>query len=146
MHDLNLQLVVYGEGEHHVAQCLSLDVSSFGDTEDDAVANLHEALELYLEDAPGNELPLIDAPEVRTLTLERALEKRGLRLRLSAREPRQVPHGRHSDADRDFRPAAGKFLAWCLGRQRPRHRAGRETIPHEGEVASSLVSETGAPK
>jgi predicted RNase H-like HicB family nuclease len=47
MSTLNLQSVVYHEGEHYVAQCLNVDVSSFGDTEADALANLQEALELY---------------------------------------------------------------------------------------------------
>lgn len=47
MSTLNLQSVVYHEGEHFVAQCLNVDVSSFGDTEAEAVANLQEAVELY---------------------------------------------------------------------------------------------------
>jgi predicted RNase H-like HicB family nuclease len=49
---LDLQSVVYREGAHYVAQCLNVDVSSFDDTEADALANLQEALELYFEDAP----------------------------------------------------------------------------------------------
>jgi predicted RNase H-like HicB family nuclease len=35
-----------------VAQCLDYDVSSFGSTESEALANLKEALELYFEDLP----------------------------------------------------------------------------------------------
>jgi len=41
--------VVYREEEFFVAQCLNVDVSSFGSTRDEAVANLKEAVELYFE-------------------------------------------------------------------------------------------------
>jgi len=40
---------VYREDEFFVAQCLNVDVSSFGSTRDDAVSNLKEAVELYFE-------------------------------------------------------------------------------------------------
>jgi len=55
MSNLNLQSVVYREGEHYVAQCLNIDVSNFGDTETDALANLQEALDLSFEDAPASD-------------------------------------------------------------------------------------------
>ena len=42
--------VVWQEGQHFVAQCLNVDVSSFGDSKDEALNNLKEALELYFED------------------------------------------------------------------------------------------------
>jgi predicted RNase H-like HicB family nuclease len=48
-----LKYVAYREGEYYVAQCLNVDVSSFGDTIDEAIANLKEAVELYLEDETG---------------------------------------------------------------------------------------------
>jgi predicted RNase H-like HicB family nuclease len=44
-----MDYVVYREDEFHVAQCLNVDVSSFGNTRAEAVANLKEAVELYLE-------------------------------------------------------------------------------------------------
>ncbi|MGA2470779.1 MAG: type II toxin-antitoxin system HicB family antitoxin [Solirubrobacteraceae bacterium] len=72
MRDLHLQSVVYREGKHYVAQCLNVDVSSFGDRESTALANLHEALELYFEDAAEADLTPVEAPEVRALTLQRA--------------------------------------------------------------------------
>jgi len=72
MSNLNLQSVVYREGEHYVAQCLNIDVSSFGDGEAEALANLQEALELYFEDAPASDAAQVEAAEVRTLTLQRA--------------------------------------------------------------------------
>ena len=40
---------LYREDEFHVAQCLNVDVSSFGSTPAEAVANLKEAVELYFE-------------------------------------------------------------------------------------------------
>lgn len=42
---------VYKEGRFYVAQCLNVDVSSFGETVEEAIANLKEAFELYFEDA-----------------------------------------------------------------------------------------------
>lgn len=42
--------VVWQEGKYYVSQCLNFNVSSFGDTIESAIANLKEAVELYLED------------------------------------------------------------------------------------------------
>ena len=51
---------VYLEDDDFVAQCLDFDVSSFGPTEQEAIRNLKEAIELYLEDLPPTEhIPLI---------------------------------------------------------------------------------------
>jgi hypothetical protein len=72
MQAIDVQTVVFREGEHFVAQCLDVDVSSFGNSEDDALANLREALELYFEDAPADSIAKVEGPEVRRLTLERA--------------------------------------------------------------------------
>jgi len=69
---LDVQTVVYREGDHFVAQCLDVDISSFGSSESDALANLREALELYFEDAPADAIAKVEAPEVRRLTFERA--------------------------------------------------------------------------
>lgn len=69
---IDVQTVVFREGEYYVAQCLDVDVSSFGDDEDDALANLREALELYFEDAPTDSVAKVEGPEVRRLTLQRA--------------------------------------------------------------------------
>jgi predicted RNase H-like HicB family nuclease len=44
-----LKYVVYREDQYFVAQCLNVDVSSFGESIDEAVANLKEAVELYFE-------------------------------------------------------------------------------------------------
>jgi predicted RNase H-like HicB family nuclease len=40
---------VYREDEFFVAQCLNVDVSSFGHSKEEAVSNLKEAVELYFE-------------------------------------------------------------------------------------------------
>jgi predicted RNase H-like HicB family nuclease len=66
------QSVVYKEGKYYVAQCLNVDVSSFGDTEQEALANLQEALELYLEDAPTTTSTAVEHPTVHTLHLQHA--------------------------------------------------------------------------
>ena len=42
--------VVYREGKYFVSQCLNVDVASFGKSIDEAVANLKDAVELYLRD------------------------------------------------------------------------------------------------
>ena len=43
------QAVVWKEGRHYVAQSIQADVSSFGLTRREALANLDEALRLYFE-------------------------------------------------------------------------------------------------
>ena len=45
-----IKYVIYKEGKYYVSQCLNVDISSFGDTIDEASANLKEALQLYFED------------------------------------------------------------------------------------------------
>lgn len=67
------QSVVYKEGIYYVAQCLKIDVSSFGDSEPEALANLQEVLELYLEGSPSLQtVPTVEHPTVHTLHLQHA--------------------------------------------------------------------------
>jgi predicted RNase H-like HicB family nuclease len=40
---------VWCEGKWYVSQCLEVDVASQGETEEEALANLKEALELHFE-------------------------------------------------------------------------------------------------
>ena len=54
----HLTAAVVREGDWYVARCLEVEVTSQGESVDDALANLTEALELYFEDEP-----LIDAPQ-----------------------------------------------------------------------------------
>jgi len=48
-----MSYVLYREDEFVVAQCLEVDVSSFGSNHTEAVANLKEAVELYFEGESG---------------------------------------------------------------------------------------------
>lgn len=66
-HALHLTAAVTHEGDWYVARCLQAEVTSQGETIEEALANLREALELYFEDAPAPEVTdVITAPvEVR---------------------------------------------------------------------------------
>jgi hypothetical protein len=68
----DVQVVVYREDRHCVVQCLNVDVSSFGDSEAEALANLQEALELYFADMPLAAISAVDAPALRQLTVQNA--------------------------------------------------------------------------
>jgi len=48
----NLKNVIWKEGKYYVAQCLNFEVNSFGRTKKEAIANLSEAIDLFLEDQP----------------------------------------------------------------------------------------------
>jgi len=56
-----IDFVLWKEGRYYVAQCLNVDVSSFGETIAEAIANLKEAVELYLE---GEEVILPEIDEI----------------------------------------------------------------------------------
>ena len=45
-----LKYVIYQEGKYFVSQGLNIDVASCGDTMEEAISNLKEAVELYLKD------------------------------------------------------------------------------------------------
>jgi predicted RNase H-like HicB family nuclease len=45
----NLKYIIYREGDYYVSQCLNIEVASFGVSIDEALSNLKEAVELYLE-------------------------------------------------------------------------------------------------
>jgi predicted RNase H-like HicB family nuclease len=64
MKTLHLKNVVWQEGEYFVAQCLNVEVSSFGDTKQDALENLDEALALYFEDVDADTIQNINNPEI----------------------------------------------------------------------------------
>jgi predicted RNase H-like HicB family nuclease len=50
MKTIQINNAVWKECEYYVARCLNVDVSSFGNTKDEALFNLKEALELYFEE------------------------------------------------------------------------------------------------
>ncbi len=54
---------VWQEGRWYLSQCL--DVASQGETKEEALANLREAIELYLEPPVPTR-----APEIRTIEVE----------------------------------------------------------------------------
>ena len=57
----SVKYIVYREGEYYVSQCLNVDISSFGQSIQEAVDNLNEALELYFEDKnPETDIPVIN--------------------------------------------------------------------------------------
>ena len=64
MQKINLQNVIWKEGKYYVAQCLNVDVSSFGKNKKEALANLQEALELYFEDLSPAKISKVERPEV----------------------------------------------------------------------------------
>lgn len=45
-----ISFVIWKEGKYYVAQCLNVDISSFGKTIDEAKKNLKEAVEFYFEE------------------------------------------------------------------------------------------------
>lgn len=55
---------VWQEDEWYVAQCLEVDVASQGESEEEALANLREALELYFEPPTPTITPHIHSVEV----------------------------------------------------------------------------------
>ena len=59
-----LNYVTWEEDSAFVAQCLDVDIASEGDTQDEAIANLKKALELFFEDAAAHE-PLVPPTRVR---------------------------------------------------------------------------------
>lgn len=70
MKKLDLHSVVYKEGKYFVAQCLDVDVSSFGESEKEALTNLQEALELYFEDQDVGSIKPSQSPKLHTLHLQ----------------------------------------------------------------------------
>lgn len=63
--------IVWKEGKYFVAQCLNIDMSSFGKTRKEALMNLQEALELYFEDRPLR-LPKVESPSIEVRQLQHA--------------------------------------------------------------------------
>lgn len=55
---------VWQEGEWYVAQALEVDVASQGESEEEAIANLREAIELHFEPPMPTAEPHIHSIEV----------------------------------------------------------------------------------
>jgi predicted RNase H-like HicB family nuclease len=69
MRKIELKNVIWKEGKYYVAQCLNVDVSSFGKTKKEALFNLDEALELYFEDEKTPRIVKVEKPELVKLSL-----------------------------------------------------------------------------
>ena len=67
MRTMYLQSAVWKEGKFYVAQCLNVDISSFGKTKKEALKNLQEALELYFEDQKPSTITKVEKPELTQL-------------------------------------------------------------------------------
>ena len=55
---------VWREGNWYVSQCLEVDIASQGPTEDEALTNLKEALELHFEPPQASRPPQVRMIEV----------------------------------------------------------------------------------
>jgi predicted RNase H-like HicB family nuclease len=55
---------VWREGNWYVSQCLELDLASQGESEEAALANLKEAIELHFEPPRATRLPEVREVEV----------------------------------------------------------------------------------
>jgi predicted RNase H-like HicB family nuclease len=60
-HQVELKVLLYEEESGFVAQCLNVNVASEGDPEQDALANIHEALELYFDGRAGSQVPTLSS-------------------------------------------------------------------------------------
>lgn len=50
MKNIKLKVIIYKDEEFYTAQCLDVDVATFGKTIAEAKHNIREALELYFDD------------------------------------------------------------------------------------------------
>ena len=64
-----IEVVFYRDEKAWVAQALNVDISSFGDSRQEAQAAIKEALELYFEDAPQAEVIQVADVEVETVSV-----------------------------------------------------------------------------
>lgn len=65
-----LHAVVWKEDKFFIARALEIEVTSQGKSEDEALTNLKEALELYFEDNSGVELIEVEKPQVRDVAVQ----------------------------------------------------------------------------
>ncbi len=72
MQKIKVQNIVWKEGKYYVAQCLNVDVSSFGKTKKEALSNLKEALELYFEDKKFSQIVNVESPTIVKQQLQHA--------------------------------------------------------------------------
>jgi predicted RNase H-like HicB family nuclease len=64
-----ISFVVWKEKNEFVSQCLNVDVSSHGNTLDEAIKNLKEAVELYFEDERDSVMPEVESMYIEKETI-----------------------------------------------------------------------------
>jgi predicted RNase H-like HicB family nuclease len=69
---LTFTAAVHREEDWYIAQCLEVDVASQGHTIDEALANLAEAVELYLEEVDDPASHITSTPLVTSFRLPAA--------------------------------------------------------------------------
>jgi predicted RNase H-like HicB family nuclease len=65
---LHLTAVITRDGDWYVARCLEVEATSQGETIEQALANLREVVEVYLEEEPARampQMPLVTSFDVR---------------------------------------------------------------------------------
>ena len=76
---LELSAVVRREGKFYVALCPEFDVASQGKSVEEALANLKEALELFLEDEDVEKPSRVEAPIVTIVRVDVSGSSRSVR-------------------------------------------------------------------
>jgi predicted RNase H-like HicB family nuclease len=67
-----LKNIVWKEGDFYVSKCLNVEVASFGNTKEEALKNLQEALDLYFEDRSLDDALTIEQVEIVSTEMEHA--------------------------------------------------------------------------
>ncbi|HEX5316425.1 MAG TPA: type II toxin-antitoxin system HicB family antitoxin [Candidatus Kapabacteria bacterium] len=68
MHQISY--VVWKEDEQYVSHCLNVEVASCGDTREEAIENLKEAVALYFEDGEDLEFSHVESVEIGTALID----------------------------------------------------------------------------
>lgn len=69
MKKINLKILVWEEGKNWLAECLNVEVCSFGKTKKHAIEMIKEALELYFEDNNVSLISEVRYPEIVSLKI-----------------------------------------------------------------------------
>jgi len=121
-----LTFVVEREGEYQVSKCLELGTASFGNDIDEALENLMDATEVYLN-------TLEDLGECR-----RVLEEKGVRV--YSYEPAELEVRRAKfPADSTIRPTVMKLQAACARAAGVCSRAMRSSTPLSVAASNPLA-------
>lgn len=72
MHKINFKAAIWKEEKYYVSQCLNIDVASFGKTKKQALSNLQEAVELYLENTSKPKLNKVERADLVSFKLDYA--------------------------------------------------------------------------